>query len=129
MIVVDSSVWIDEMRGAEGPAVLTLRHFISREEVLVGDIVLLELLQGARDDRHARFIEGYLQSFEIVEMLDIEIARQAARNFRMLRSYGRTIRKTVDMIIATYCIVHGHPLLQQDRDFTPMAEHLGLRLA
>src|ERR1700750_1045126 len=108
MIVVDSSVWIDEMRGAEGPAVLTLRHFIPREEVLVGDIVLLELLQGARDDRHARFIEGYLQRFEIVEMLNIEIAREAARNFRLLRSYGRTIRKTVDMIIATYCIVHGH---------------------
>jgi predicted nucleic acid-binding protein len=129
VIVVDSSVWIDEMRGAERPAVLTLRHAITREEVLIGDLVLLELLQGARDDRHARFLEGYLQRFEVVEMLNAEIAREAARNFRLLRSHGRTIRKTVDMIIATYCIINGFALLQSDRDFAPMAEHLGLRLA
>jgi predicted nucleic acid-binding protein len=60
--------------------------------------------------------------------MNVEIAREAARNFRLLRSHGRTIRKTVDMIIATYCIIHGYALLQSDRDCGPIAQHLGLKL-
>lgn len=96
-------------------------------EVLVGDLILLEVLQGARDEAHASRIERLLRSFQIVPMLDDEVAVQAARNFRTLRAEGLTIRKTVDLIIGTFCIVQGYSLLHDDRDFLPMEEHLGLR--
>jgi predicted nucleic acid-binding protein len=95
-------------------------------EILVGDIILLEILQGAQNDRHANFLETRLRQFEIQPMLNPGLAVASARNYRTLRERGLTVRKTIDLVIGTFCIEHGHSLLHQDRDFEPMREHLGL---
>ena len=129
MIVVDSSVWINKFRGIQTEAVRTLSQLDDDASILVGDIILLELLQGARTDAQAARIERLMRAFAFERMLDRELSAVAARNFRTLRGLGFTIRTSVDLIIATFCIEHGHALLQDDRDFQPMAKHLGLRLA
>ncbi len=131
MIVVDSSVWIANLRNLDTAAVQSLRAVIDdgKEQVLVGDLILLEVLQGARDEGHAARIEGNLRRFQVVPMLDDKLAVQAARNYRMLRGIGITIRKTIDVVIGTFCIADGHSLLHDDRDFDPMVRHLGLQVA
>ena len=128
MIAVDSSTWIGHFRRGESNSVRVLRSLFGETELLVGDIVLLEILQGARDEAHAVRIARELNAFNIVRMLDEEIAVQAAHNYRALRGKGVTIRKTVDLIIGTFCIEHGHTLLHDDRDFEPMRMHLGLQV-
>ena len=128
MIAVDSSTWIAHFRNAASEPVRVLRSLFGEAELLVGDVVLLEVLQGARDGAHAARIARELNEFNIVRMLDAEIAVQAAHNYRALRGKGITIRKTVDLIIGTYCIEHGHTLLHGDRDFEPMRMHLGLQV-
>jgi predicted nucleic acid-binding protein len=129
VILVDSSVWIARLRGRETSATARLGVLVSREPLLIGDLILLEVLQGARDEAHAARIERDLRRYAIVSLLDDDLAVRAARNYRTLRSQGVTIRKTVDIIIATYCIERGHALLHEDRDFDPMEKHLGLRVA
>jgi predicted nucleic acid-binding protein len=96
--------------------------------ILIGDLILLELLQGARDDTHAARIERDLRCFTIISMLNENLATEAARYYRRLRALGATVRKTADMIIGTFRMVGGHSLLHDDRDFEPMALHLGLRV-
>jgi predicted nucleic acid-binding protein len=129
MILVDSSVWIAHLRGHRTPTTAKLEAAASREPLLVGDLILLELLQGARDDAHARHIERGLRQYTVVPLLDPDLAPRAARNYRKLRERGITIRKTADIIIGTFCIEHRHSLLHEDRDFAPMEEHLGLLVA
>jgi predicted nucleic acid-binding protein len=129
MIVVDSSVWIEQLRGAESRAVDKLRSIRNAATtIIIGDLVLLEVLQGARDDLHAARIERNLRVFKIERMLDERVAIAAASNYRMLRSRGVTVRTTIDLIIATFCAEHGHGLLHGDRDFDTMAAHLGLTI-
>ena len=129
MIVVDSSVWIANLRRQDTEAVHKLFGFLdSPHEILVGDVVFLEVLQGARDDAHAAKIERSLRRFRIEPMLDPALAVSAARYFRHLRSLGITVRKTIDIVIGTFCIERGHLLLHDDRDFDAMAV-LGLRAA
>ena len=129
MIVVDSSVWIAHLRDIGSLAVGRLRAIEDENEVIVGDLILLEVLQGARDEMHAVRIEESLRQFEVVTMLDDALAVRAARNYRALRQHGITVRKTIDMIIGTFCIERNHQLLHDDRDFDPMVRHLGLRVA
>lgn len=126
MIVVDSSVWIDNLRANLSEQVLALRN-LSKSEVLVGDIVLLEVLRGARDDLHSQRIEREMRQFPMAPMLDPVLAVVAAHNFRLLRAVGVTVHKTTDLIIATFCMEHGHTLLHSDRDFIPFERHLNLR--
>ena len=128
MIVADSSVWIGHFRGAESEACRKLYSIGLEEGLLVGDIILLEILRGARDARHARRMEDDLRRWDIVPMLGVALAIRAAENYRALRSLGITVRKAADLIIATYCLAHGHALLHNDRDFEPMCAHLGLRV-
>lgn len=128
MIFVDSSVWIDRLRGLKTVQTARLEIALAHEPVLIGDLILLEILQGARDERHASRIEREMRSFPILPLLDDGLAVQAARNFRKLRSLGITIRKTADIIIGTFCIEWGHVLLHDDRDFDPMEQHLGLKV-
>jgi len=128
-MIVDSSVLIAELRGQTSNAVQILRAAILQQNVVIGDLILLEILQGARDEQHAVLLQAQLLRFPIVEMMNASVAIEAARNFRALRARGIAVRKTIDLIIGTYCILSGHALLQQDRDFSAMAEHLGLRLA
>src|SRR5262245_35900312 len=104
MIAVDSTVWIDRFNRAQTDALTKLDGVLDSEIIAVGDIVLLEVLQGARDDLHARKIQRVMSAFEIVPMPDTRIAIQSATNYRLLRSKGITIRKTPDLIIGTWCI-------------------------
>jgi predicted nucleic acid-binding protein len=128
MIVVDSSVLIHFLNNYATPAVNCLHRLARQEKLLVGDIVLCEVLMGARSDLHARKLERELQQFTSVRMLDRRVATAAADNYRRLRSLGITIYKTVDLLIGTFCIVHGHTLLHADRDFDAMELHLGLKV-
>jgi predicted nucleic acid-binding protein len=129
VIVVDSSVWIAQLRGAPIPVVRKLEEASRSEDILIGDLILLEVLQGARDDRHAAEVERSLRRFPVHPMLGDAVAVKAAANYRFLRSRGITIRKTIDMIIATFCLQGGHVLLHDDRDFDFIAEHLPLVVA
>lgn len=129
MILVDSSVWIAHLRGHRTPAVARLEAAAGREPLLIGDLILLEVLQGERDEGHAARIERRLRRFALVPLLDADLAARAARNYRKLRDLGITIRKTADIIIGTFCIEHQHALLHDDRDFAPMEQHLGLMIA
>ncbi len=129
MILVDSSVWIAHLRGYTTPATLKLQAVAARETLLVGDLILLEILQGARNEVHAARIERALRQYTIVPLLGDDLASRAARNYRRLRQLGITIRKTADIIIGTFCIERRHALLHEDRDFAPMEEHLGLKAA
>jgi predicted nucleic acid-binding protein len=129
MIAVDSSVWIDFLNGNETREVRHLSSLLGAEPLLVGDIVLLEVLQGIGSEAEARRVEEALRRFEVEAMLDPELAVLAATHYRHLRGLGITVRKTIDLIIGTFCIARGHALLTSDRDFAPMARHLGLALA
>lgn len=126
MILVDGSVWIAHLRGRRTPAVGRLEAAAGREPLLIGDLILLEILQGARDEAHAERIERGLRRYPLVPLLDRNLAPCAARNYRKLRALGITIRKTADIIIGTFCIEHRCSLLHDDRDFAPMEEYLGL---
>lgn len=126
MIVVDSSVWIDFLNGRNVPHVRQLRAVLGTEEIIVGDLMLCEVLQGLDSEREAQEVESLLRRFEIVPMAGDAIAVMAARNFRSLRRGGITIRRTIDLLIGTWCIENRRPLLHNDSDFRPMARHLGL---
>jgi predicted nucleic acid-binding protein len=128
VILVDSSVWIAQLKGQSTPATVALEKAAAREPLLVGDLILLEVLQGARNEAHAARIERALRRYAVVPLLGADLAPKAARNYRRLRELGITIRKTADIIIGTFCIEHRHVLLHDDRDFAPMQTHLGLRV-
>jgi predicted nucleic acid-binding protein len=128
MILVDSSVWIGVLLGHRTSQVNRLREFIDHEDdLLTGDLILCEVLLGARDEADARRIEDALREFPVANISDAELAVAAGANYRFLRSRGITIRKTIDLIIGTFCIERGHHLLHSDRDFEPMERLLGLR--
>ena len=126
MILVDSSVWIAHLRGHRTDATAKLAAAAGREPLLVGDLILLEVLQGARTEAHAARIERGLRRYTMVPMLSAELAPRAAMNYRRLRALGVTVRKTADIIIGTFCIENRHALLHDDRDFAAMERHLGL---
>jgi predicted nucleic acid-binding protein len=126
VIAVDSSVWIDFLNGRNAPHTERLRTMLGTEEIVVGDLMLCEVLQGLDDERAARQVEALLRRFDVVPMVGDAIAVAAARNFRSLRGRGVTIRKTIDMLIGTWCIENRVALLHNDSDFRPMVRHLGL---
>jgi hypothetical protein len=126
MIVVDSSVWIDYFNGRDIPEVVTLDRLLETELLAVGDLILVEVLQGFRQDQDYQTARRLLNSLTVFEMLGNEMAMKSADNFRTLRKQGITVRKTIDVIIATFCIDRGHELLFSDKDFAPFVEHLGL---
>jgi hypothetical protein len=126
VIVVDSSVWIDFLNGRSAPHVERLRAMLGADEIIVGDLMLCEVLQGLENDRAAREVEALLRRFEIALMVGDANAVSAARNYRSLRRRGIMIAKTIDMLIGTWCIENRTPLLHNDSDFRPMVQHLGL---
>jgi len=129
MIVVDSSVWIDYFTGNDTPEADHLDSLLGEELIAIGDLVLAEVLQGFRADQDFRKARDLLLSLHVVNMLDTTIALKSAANFRSLRKKGLTVRKTVDSIIATYCIENRLPLLHSDKDFQPFHQHLNLKNA
>jgi predicted nucleic acid-binding protein len=129
LILVDSSVWIDLLNNVVTKPVRRLRALLPTTPLLIGDLILCEVLQGFRIEAQARLVERSLSRFEAVSLVDSELAVKAAANYRFLRRRGITVRKTIDVIIGTYCIERGHSLLHSDRDFAPMERLLGLQTA
>lgn len=129
MILVDASVWIDFLRARETPQTLALKRAWRRLRIATADLVLTEVLQGSRDETMAAAIEQMMTTAKLVIVCDGDVAVQAAKNYRFLRAKGVTIRKTIDTLIATRCIIDDIPLLYSDRDFDPFVAHLGLRSA
>jgi predicted nucleic acid-binding protein len=128
VILVDSSVWIDHFRGIDTPQVSLLDRVLASEPVAIGDLILVEVLQGFTNDRDFNQARRLLTALTVIEIGGAGIAVQTAQNFRRLRALGITVRKTIDTLIATRCIVDGLTLLHSDRDFDPFAQHLGLRV-
>ncbi len=126
MIMVDSSVWIDYFRGTMTPQSDRLDAILGKEPIVMGDLILAEVLQGFAAERDFNQALKLMTVLDVVSLAGRDIAIQAARNFRQLRARGVTVRKTVDTVIATYCIDNGLPLLFGDRDFDPFVDHLGL---
>jgi predicted nucleic acid-binding protein len=128
LILVDSSVWIDYLKGTLAAQTEKLDTLLSQEPLAIGDLILTEVLQGLDDERDFNDARRMLTSLTVVELGGQEIAIQAARNFRTLRKLGVTVRKTIDTVIATRCIESGYDLLHNDHDFDPFVKHLGLHV-
>ena len=127
MILVDSSVWIDYFNGAETTETKLLDGFLTTDTICIGDIILTEVLQGFRSDKDYKLAREMLTELPIYQIMTPDLALVGAENFRKLRKKGITIRKSVDIWIATFCIQNQIPLLFSDKDFNPFVEHLGLR--
>jgi len=129
MILIDSSVWINHLRDISTPSVRTLRGrgLLRPRTFMVGDLILMEVLMGARSPEHAARLYQDLMRFPVVSLVGADIAQAAASNYRHLRSLGVTLRTGFDLLIATFCIEHGHYLLHDDRDFEPAVTYLGLK--
>jgi hypothetical protein len=126
MILVDSSVWIDYFNGKTTPQTEWLDSALGIEIIVMGDLILAEVLQGFKSDGDFNKAEELLSHFRFMEMLGRELAIKSAQNYRLLRKKGVTVRKTVDVMIGTFCIQNNIPLLHDDQDFDPLAKHLGL---
>jgi len=124
--MVDSSVWIDYFKGTINKQTDFLDSALGTQSLCIGDLILTEVLQGFRLDKDYRQARVLLSELTIYEILGVKIAQQSANNFRSLRKRGITVRKTADVIIATFCIEQKLPLLFTDKDFKPFVDHLGL---
>ena len=129
LVLVDSSVWIDYLRGLPSLATDVLDRLIGNNRLATADLVMFEVLQGVRDERAFQLTQERLSRGKLLTVCDQPVILQAARNYRDLRGLGITVRKTIDTLIATRCILDSIPLLYSDRDFDPFVEHLGLRSA
>ena len=128
MTLVDTSVWIDYFNERPTPEANLLDRLLVTERLLIGDLILAEVLQGFRAETDFNRARTLLGAFEFQPLVGRDIAITAAQNYRTLRAKGVTVRKTIDAMIATFCIQHGHALLHSDRDFDPFERHLGLRV-
>lgn len=126
MVIVDSTVWVDYFNGLHNSETDWLDTELDQQRIGIMTIILCEVLQGVRDDRKTARVEAELLKLEVFESGGVALAVQAARNYRTLRSRGRTVRKTIDVLIATFCLREQHSLLHRDRDFDPFEELLGL---
>lgn len=127
MILVDSSVWIDYFRGTSTPQTDRLDAILGDEPVVMGDLILAEVLQGFVTDREFNAARKLLTALDVVALGGETVAIEAAKNHRKLRALGVTVRKTIDTLIATHCILNGYALLHSDRDFDAFEKYLGLR--
>jgi len=128
VIVIDTSVWIDYFNDKATSETEVLDRLLGIESLLIGDLILAEVLQGLRSDPDFRRVLGFLGALEFREMVGRRVAIASAQNYRTLRAQGVTVRKTVDVIIGTFCMLNGHRLLHSDRDFDAMESHLGLEV-
>jgi predicted nucleic acid-binding protein len=128
MVIVDTTVWIDYLAGVVNLQTSWLDRELGRQELGLTDIILCEVLQGIRGDTAFNQVRRDLLRFEVFDTGGVELALAAAANYRSLRRRGFTVRKTIDCIIASFCLAEGHWLLHRDRDFDPFEKHLGLRV-
>jgi len=127
--MVDSSVWIDYFNGKECPEVIYLDAILGVKPIVIGDNILTEVLQGFKADKEYKIAKQLLTAIPIFQLSNKTLAIKSADNYRALRKRGITVRKTIDTIIATYCIEQNIQLLFSDRDFLPFVEFLGLKPA
>ncbi|MGZ0020245.1 type II toxin-antitoxin system VapC family toxin [Nitrosomonas sp. wSCUT-2] len=127
MVLVDTSVWVDFFNGKMTDETEKLDHYLSSTVIVVGDLILAEVLQGFRSDKDYRIVKSLLTELEQVPLCNTDLAIKSAQNYRALRKQGITIRKTIDCLIATYCVETKTPLLFSDRDFDPWVAHLQLK--
>jgi hypothetical protein len=128
VVIVDASVWIDYFAGTPTIEAAWLEREVSKQEIGLTDLTVCEVLQGIRDEALFKQVQIRLMSMQLFPGGGVEIAIIAARNYRLLRAKGVTVRKTIDCLVATFCIEHGHSLLHRDRDFDPFETHLGLQV-
>ncbi|MGE3341863.1 MAG: PIN domain-containing protein [Vicinamibacterales bacterium] len=126
MVIVDTTVWIDYFDDVRNPETEWLDVELDRQRLGLTDVILCEILQGVRDDAAAASLERQLLKLEVFDTGGAELARAAARNSRALRARGHTVRKTIDCLIATFCLREGHSLLHRDRDFDAFERYLDL---
>ena len=126
MVIVDTTVWIDYLRGLRNAETDYFDREVARQRFGLTDLILCETLQGIGDEKAFTRVLRELRRFELFETGGEELAIEAARNFRSLRQRGHTVRKTIDCLIATFCLRHGHSLLHRDRDYEPFEDFLGL---
>lgn len=128
MVIVDTTVWVDYLRGTRNPETEWLEIEVDRKRLGLTDLILCEVLQGVRNEQEFGQVRTGLQRFEIFETGGEELSIAAARNFRIIRERGKTVRKTIDCLIATFCVANGHDLLHRDRDFDAFEQILGLHV-
>ena len=128
MTIVDTSVWLDYLLDVDNLQTVWLDRELLNERLGLTDLILVEILQGARNERSFARIRREMMEFHIFDTGGKEMAVASAQNYRLLRGRGATVRKTIDCIIATYCLRNGHTLLHRDRDFDPFERHLGLQV-
>ena len=126
MVIVDTTIWIDYFHDIRNPETDWLDVELDRQRLGLTDIILCEVLQGVRDDAAAATVERQLFGLEVFETGGVDLARASAKNYRMLRSRGHTVRKTIDCLIATFCLRERHSLLHRDRDFDAFERLLNL---
>lgn len=126
MVIIDTTIWIDYLRGIQNRETEYLDREVKRQRFGLTDLILCETLQGIKDQQSFESVLRKLYEFEIFETGGTALAIEAARNFRRLRQQGHTVRKTIDCLIATFCLLEGHSLLHRDRDFDHFEEFLGL---
>ena len=129
MILVDSSVWIDYFNGNPTWQTDLLDSYLSDLPIIMGDLILTEVLQGFRSDKDFKTARSFLDSLPFRQMGGYNVAIQSAQNYRKLRKAGITVRKTIDVIIATFCIIEGLTLLHDDRDFDPISASFPLKIS
>ena len=128
MVIVDSSVWIDALRGISNRHSMWLHEALGKEQIGITSLILCEVLQGIRTESQFRKTRISMLELPVFEVFTAQIAIASAQNFRTLRERGITVRKSIDCIIATFCIEEGYQLLHRDRDFDPFETHLALRV-
>ncbi|MEQ1686182.1 MAG: PIN domain nuclease [Burkholderiaceae bacterium] len=124
---MDSSVWIDYFRGRPTAQTDLLEGLLDSQELAIGDLIFTEVLQGCKLDKEFNEVRRLLARLDLVVLGGEDVMIEAARNYRKLRNLGVTVRGTIDVVLATRCIVSGHQLLHSDRDFDAFEQHLGLR--
>jgi predicted nucleic acid-binding protein len=139
-VLIDSSVWIDHLRGVRTRETGIFGMLLARldpelglddgkapADLMIGDLILSDVLRGIPDPREHAVVKEVMLNFEVVTVGGVDLAIEAANHYRTLRRRGVTVRKTIDLLIGTYCIAKDCALLHGDREFDPMIRHLGLR--
>jgi predicted nucleic acid-binding protein len=128
VVIVDTTVWVDYLDGAQNPETEWLDREVGKQEIALTDLILCETLQGVRSDREFARVKALLGEFELFVMGGEELCTMAAQNYRALRERGRTVRKTIDCLIATFCLMRGYSLLHRDRDYDHFEQELHLKV-
>lgn len=128
MIIIDTTVWVEYIRGTATPHTHWLESHLTSERLGLTDLILCEVLQGVTNDDQFNAVQEELLKLAVFETGTVELAVEAAANYRKLRTFGRTVRRTIDCLIATFCLVEGHALLHNDRDFDPFEDVFGLKV-